>query len=229
MAILEGRSGTVLGVGEEAASPLHVTGKPLVWHGNQTIARRIGISGAINAAVVVPQDIFAFRWEPRYTGNRYAVIHRVSITANVNATFFAAGVPLQIDLVKCIAWTVGHTGGSGPTLTNNNRMHDEMHQADENAAANSQAMIRNTNGALLVVPGTRTVDSVLSTVLAYCPQTGELDGHIMPEVVLLDDGEGDHPLVLDEQEGFAVRVVDRPLTGVWQYTAQIEWSSVRDY
>lgn len=151
-------------------------------------------------------------------------MHRVEIAAAVSTTFFAAGVPVQVDLVKSSAWTVAGTGGSSPTpaalLKNRTSMGASLIPANDIRVATTAAL-----GA-----GTKTLETVsLAAILAGGPVTGSLAGTIFPPGTVLYDsgmGGGDHPIVLVQNEGLSVRSVAVPATGTWQAALKISWAEV---
>lgn len=42
-------------------------------------------------------------------------------------------------------------------------------------------------------------------------------------------GDGQHPLVLANQEGFVIRSVAVPATGTWQVAITVDWTEVDAY
>jgi len=71
-----------------------------------------GFSGVIPAALAANSEIFQFRWSDT---TRLCLINEVRIAAAVSTTMFAAGVPVQIDMVKATSWTAAGTGGTRAT------------------------------------------------------------------------------------------------------------------
>src|SRR6187549_592259 len=99
---VQGNGGTIAEVDGTTFRAQRFTPRP-VDHGALG-AYCIGlISGILPAALGANSEIFQFRWSD---ATRLGVVRKIRISAAVTTTFFAAGVPLQLDLVKATAWTV---------------------------------------------------------------------------------------------------------------------------
>lgn len=61
-----------------------------------------GFTGILPAALGANSEIFQFRW---VSATNLAVIRKIRFSASVSTTMFAAGVPVQVDLVKSTAWS----------------------------------------------------------------------------------------------------------------------------
>jgi hypothetical protein len=181
-------------------------------------------TGILPAALGANSEIFQFRWA---NGGNLAVIRKVVIAAAVTTTFFAAGVPVQIDLVKASGWTVAGTGGTAIVPAAQLRKRSNM----ANSLVVSGDMRIATTAALGV--GTKTLETnSLATLLAAGPITASLDGLIIqPGTVLFENnvGDGEHPLVLNTNDGFVVRSVAVPATGTWQVSIIVDWAEVAAY
>ena len=87
-----------------------------------------------------------------------------------------------------------------------------------------------STGALTA--GTKTLDGVdlgsVSTSILTGAITVATDGVFLPPTKLFDsDGEGQHPLVLANQEGFVIRSnIIFPATATWQLGVNVFWSEV---
>lgn len=183
-----------------------------------------GITGIIPAALAANSEIFQFRW---VDATRFAVIHRIVISATVSTTMFAAGVPVQIDLVKSTAWTAQGTGGTGVSpaalLKKRTSMASSLVASGDLRIATTAAL-----GA-----GTKTLETVsLATLVAPGPITGALNGQIIPPGTPLfeaNPARGEYPIVLTTNEGFSIRSVAVPATGTWTASVSIQWSEVSAY
>lgn len=183
-----------------------------------------GFTGILPAALGAGSEIFQFRWTD---ATRFCVIRKVKISAVVSTTFFAAGVPVQIDLVKATAWTVQGTLGTGITpaalLKKRTSMASTLVASGDIRIATTAAL-----GA-----GTKTLESLsLSAIAAPGPITASLNGQIIPPGTILfqnEVGDGDHPLVLAQNEGFVIRSVAVPATGTWTAAIEIQWAEVAAY
>jgi hypothetical protein len=81
--------------------------------------------------------------------------------------------------------------------------------------------------------GTKTNDTyAIGTILTSCPITASLNGMIYQAGTPLFEaniGDGDHPLVLDQNEGFSIQVASIPGTGTWTAAIIIEWAEQAAY
>jgi hypothetical protein len=145
----------------------------------------------------------------------------------VTTTFFAAGVPVQIDLIKSTGWTVAGTGGTAitpaATIKKRTSMSSTLLVAGDARIATTAAL-----GA-----GTKTLEAnALSAILAGGPVTASLDGtFIEPGTIMwqAEVADGEHPLVLATNEGLSIRSVAVPATGTWQAAISIDWTEVSSY
>lgn len=210
-------------VGVGAAVPGHFTAKPLPY-GSQGHYCYGGFTGILPAALGANSEIFQFRWAH---ASSLAVIRKVRISACVSTTFFAAGVPVQIDLVKSTSWTVAGTGGTGLTISALLKCRTSMGNTDM-VAGNMRIATTAALGA-----GTKTLETLsLSSIAAAGPITASLNGQIIPPGTILwqaEVGDGEHPLVLAQNEGFSIRSVAVPATGTWTAAINVDWAEVTAY
>lgn len=183
-----------------------------------------GFTGIIPAALAANSEIFQFRWAD---ATRVCIINEIKISACVTTTFFAAGVPVQIDLVKSTGWTVAGTLGTAISpaalLKKRTSMSSSLMSSGDARIATTAAL-----GA-----GTKTLETLsLATLLAPGPITASLNGQIIAPGTILyrgEIGDGQHPLVLAQNEGFSIRSVAVPATGTWQAAIQIDWTEAANY
>lgn len=220
---VQGNGGVIAEVDGTAFRAMRGTNRPMD-HGSLGAYSHGGISGILPAALGANSEIYQFRWTD---ATRLCVINEIKIAACVTTTFFAAGVPVQIDLVKATAWTVAGTGGTRVTpaalLKKRTSMGSTLVAASDIAIATTAAL-----GA-----GTKTLETVsLATILAPGPITASLNGQIVAPGTILWRGEasdGQHPLVLAQNEGFVIRSVAVPATGTWMAAIAIDWTEVTAY
>ena len=183
-----------------------------------------GFTGILPAALGANSEIFQFRWSD---ATRVCIINEIKISACVTTTFFAAGVPVQIDLVKSTGWTVAGTLGTAISPAALLKKRTSM---SSSLMASGDARIA-TTAALGV--GTKTLETLaLATLLAPGPITASLNGQIIPAGTTLYRGEiahGQHPLVLAQNEGFSIRSVAVPATGTWQAAISVDWTESANY
>jgi hypothetical protein len=220
---IQGNGGTVADVDGSTFRAVRTTVRP-VDHGALGSYGYGGFTGVLPAALAANSEIFQFRWTD---ATRLCVINKVTISAAVSTTFFAAGVPVQIDLVKATAWSAAGTLGTRITpaalLKKRTSMGATLVAASDIAIA--------TTAALGV--GTKTLEgSAIAALLATGPITASLNGAIIPPGTVLfqgESGDGQHPLVLAQNEGFVVRSVAVPATGTWTAAISIDWTEVTAY
>lgn len=220
---LQGNGGVIAEVDGAAFRAMRVTPRPIDY-GSLGAYRYGGFSGVLPAALAANSEIFQFRWAD---ATRLATINNIRISAAVSTTFFAAGVPIQIDVVKSSAWTVAGTGGTGITpaamLKKRANMGSSLLGAGDVRIATTAAL-----GA-----GTKTLETLaISNICGAGPITASLDGTIFgPNTSLFSAvvGDGEHPLVLAQNEGFSIRSVAVPGTGTWMVAINVDWTELTGY
>jgi hypothetical protein len=213
-------SGVGVDSGVAAAAPMHVANKPIPY-GALGHYRYGGFTGIIAAGLAANSEIFQFRWTD---ATRICLILKVKISAVVSTTFFAAGVPVQIDLVKATSWTVAGSGGTRPTITTLMKSRASM---GSSLVASSDIGIATTAA---LTAGTKTLEATsMHAIVAPGPITASLNGQIIaPGTVMIepDQADGEHPLTLVTNEGFVIRSVAVPATGTWTAAVSVVWCEV---
>lgn len=223
MAVLEGGvSGALAGVGAEAASPLHMARFPVPYGAGGYF--RIGmVSGTIAAALAANAEVFQFRYVT--AASRVCLVTKVEISAGINVAATAAAL-LALRMTAARAWTAAGSGGTRATLTGDNcNLRSSMATSEVSDAGIS------TTAALTA--GTKTLDTSDLGVVAFGLLTGaitvQVPGIILPPTKLFDsDGEGQHPLVLANQEGFVIRNGANawPAAATWNLGVNVYWAEV---
>lgn len=220
---VQGNGGTIAEVDGSTFRAQRVTARP-TDHGALGSYRYGGFTGVLPAALAANSEIFQFRWTD---ATRLCVIKEVKIDACVSTTFFAAGVPVQIDLVKATSWTAA---GSGGTRVSPAALLKKRTSMGSSLIAASDIGI-STTGALTA--GTKTLETyALAAIAAPGPITASLNGQIIPPGTVLfraEEGDGQHPIVLAQNEGFVIRSVAVPATGTWTAKIQVDWTEVDTY
>jgi hypothetical protein len=220
---IQGNGGTIAEVDGTAFRAVRAVSRP-VDHGGLG-AYAIGMrTGVLPAALAANSEIFQFRWTD---ATRFAVIRKIRISAAVSTTFFAAGVPMAIDLVKATGWTVAGSGGTRATpaalLKRRTSMASTLVAANDIGIASTAAL----------TAGTKTLETLaLSSIVNACPITASLNGSIIQAGTILWQAEvsdGEHPLVLATNEGFVVTVPAVPATGTWTASINVDWAEVTAY
>jgi hypothetical protein len=223
VAILEGGvSGSLVGVGAEAASPLHTT-RYHVPYGSGGFYRLGMSSGTMAAALAANSEIFQFRYVT--AASRLALVHKVSISAGANVAATAAGL-INFRMTAARAWTAAGSGGTRATLTGDNvNLRTSMTTSEVNDIGISSTAA--------LTAGTKTLDTSDLSSIARGIGTGAITVSVPLEIVdsvsLFDsDGEGQHPLVLANQEGFVIRTGANafPATLTWGFSVNVLWAEV---
>ena len=219
---IQGNGGTITEVDGTSFRALRTTLRPTDYGslGHYSIGVATGI---LPAALTANSEIFQFRWAD---ATRICLINEVRISACVSTTFFAAGVPVQVDMIKSTGWSVAGTGGTGinpaATMKKRTSMGSSLVASGDMRIATTAAL-----GA-----GTKSLEAnSLAQMMAPGPITASLNGQIIAAgTVLFQEVPGaEHPLALVQNEGFSVRSVAVPATGTWSATIQVDWTEVSAY
>lgn len=226
MAVIEGGvSGTLMGVGAQASAPGHVTQMPNDYGAGGHF--RVGaVTGTLPVSLAAASELFQFRYVT--SASRLAVIYRVGISAGANAAATAAAL-IALRMTVARAWTVDGTGGTALTLTGDNAQMRTPMAASEVVSARIATTV-----ALGL--GTKTLDatdiSAIATGIGTGAITAALDFKIFSLSFIFDPGgDGSHPLVLSNQEGFVLRTgaVVFPAGMTWHLSVNVLWGEVPAY
>ncbi len=220
---VQGNAGTVAEVDGTTFRAVRSTTRP-PDHGSLG-SYSIGLlSGIIPAALAANSEIVQFRWTH---ATNLCLINEIKISACVTTTFFAAGVPVQIDMVKATGWSAAGTGGT--RITPAALLKKRTSMGSTLVAASDIAVI--TTAALGA--GTKTLETVpIAEIVAPGPITASLNGQIIPPGTILfrsEVADGQHPLTLVQNEGFVIRSVAVPATGTWMAAFSIDWTEIAAY
>ena len=217
---IQGNGGAIAEVDGTSFRALRITPRPFD-HGSLGHYSYGGFTGILPAALAANSEVFQFRWTD---ATRLCVINEIKFCAIVSTTFFAAGVPVQIDMVKSTAWSAAGTGGTAISpaalLKKRTSMGSSLIASGDIRIATTAAL-----GA-----GTKTLEgSAMAALAGAGPVTTSINGEIIaPGTILFraETGDGQHPLVFAQNEGFSIRSVAVPATGTWTAAVQIDWSEV---
>jgi len=220
---VQGNAGTVMEVDGTTFRAIRQTPRP-VDHGAFGQYSFGGFTGILPAALAANSEIFQFRWTD---ATRVCIINKILIGAAVSTTFFAAGVPVQIDLVKSTGWSAAGTGGTAispaATMKKRTSMGSSLVASGDMRIATTAAL-----GA-----GTKTLETnSMAAIAATGPITASLNGLIIaPGTVLYQatPANGEHPITLVTSEGISIRSVAVPATGTWTVSVYIDWSELTAY
>lgn len=198
---------------------IRVTSRPINY-GSLGMYRLGAVSGTMAAALAANAELFQFRWPD---ATNLALVYKVAISAGSNVAATAAAI-LSFVMTAARAWTAAGSGGTRLTLTGNNaKLRTSMGTSLVNDAG-----ISTTAG---LTAGTKTLDATNMGALAFGIGTGAittaLSLRFLPLEWLFDsDGEGRHPLVCAQNEGFIIRngAVAFPAAMTWNFAVNVVWA-----
>jgi len=221
---VQGNGGVVAEVDGTTFRALRVTARP-VNYGSLGMYRAGAVSGTMAAALGANSEMFQWRWSD---ATNLGLVYKISVSAGANVAATAAAL---ISFVATIAraWTVAGSGGTRLTLTGNNaKLRTSMGTSLVNDAGIS------TTAALTA--GTKTLDSTNVGAWASGIGTGAittaLDLGFCQDIRLFDaDGEGMHPIVCAQNEGYVVRSGGTafPAALTWNFGIQTVWAEVTTF
>jgi len=223
MAVLESGAGTeIASIGAVASVPLHTVRHPHPY-GVGGYFRLGATSGTMAAALGANSEIFQFRYVT--AASRIALVYKVSITAGLNVAASAAAL-IAFRLTAARSWTAAGSGGTRLNLTGDFcQLRTSMATSEVNDAGIC------TTAALTA--GTKTLDTTDMGAISQGVGTGAItvsaDLPLISPYALLDaDGEGQHPLVLANQEGFVIRTGANafPAAMTWSFSVNVLWGEV---
>jgi hypothetical protein len=216
---IQGNGGVVAEVDGTTFRAIRVTARP-VNYGALGMYRLGATSGTIAAALAANSELFQFRWPD---ASNLALVYKVNISAGLNVAATAAGL-VSLVMTAARTWTAAGSGGTRLTLTGNNcKLRTSMGTTLVNDAGIA------TTGALTA--GTKTLDATNLAAVAFAILTGAIttvvSGTILPPTDLFASGtEGDHPLVLAQNEGFVIRngATAFPASATWHLGVNVLWA-----
>ena len=169
-------------------------------------------SGALIAGLAANAPIISFRFASTAL---IAIVRRVKLSAWTNAAGFTAGMA-AFDLYPARSFTVEDTGGLLAAISGNT---GKLRTSGMQASA-AHLRVADT-GALGL--GTRSLDAQPSdsVIAAAATVANTVFASNLTAFMAID-----HPLVLDNLEGFVVQA-SVPATGTWSFAAHITWDEVQ--
>ncbi len=213
--------GLVVAGSEEARSPFQVCTVP--FGGN--VFRYAGFTGTIGAALAANSEILQFRF---VSGTKtLARVHKTMFDGlGIVAVATAAG-PLGFYATVARAWTAAGSGGTRISVAGNN-----LKMETPSATSQVQDIGIATTGALTA--GTKTFDAngfgqAIGGV-GTAPVTAYGQSSIIAPQSIFNVDDAGMPLVLANQEGFAIRTTHAGPAGL-TYAAgfSIQWSEVTNF
>jgi hypothetical protein len=217
-----GVTGAAAEVGGTTFRALNVGLRPAGFREGDTYS--IGLSSGIMAAALgANTELVQWRWADAF---RFCVIRKIRLSACVSTTFFAAGVPWQVDIVKCNTWTAAGTGGTRAPILGGYKKRVNM---DASLMLAGDIGVSTTAG---LTAGTKVLEGTpMQVIVAPCPTAGPDGTMVVADTILWQHevGDGEHPLTLYQNEGFVIRNVAIQALGTWQFRVQIDWLETEGY
>jgi len=227
---IQGAGGTVVGAGAESFKGLHVTNKPHDY-GALGHYRAILTTGTIAAGMAANGELVQMRW---VDATRFCVIQQVTVLEFRNiTTAFAVGV-YQFNVIRSTVWSADGSGGGAISVADPQL---QLRAATMGASLFSTGFRLATTAALGA--GTKTLDTLAmgacfgnvgsTPAIAeyFIPKGGGASGTGGPgvDVIAPDVGNGEHPIVLAQNEGISIRGTV-PATGTWIASFLVKWCEV---
>ncbi len=214
---IQGNGGTIAEVGGTNHRAIRIENRPLD-HGSLGVYRLAMLSGTMAAGLAANAEIFQFRWTD---ATRLCAVQRVILDGlSGSATAFAAGFG-KVDMLIARSFTASGTGGTAATITGNNgKLRTAMGTTllGEARCASTAAL-----GA-----GTKTLDTQAIGQISLSFGTAVSVQYANQTVLFGEDIGMGHPLLLAQNEGFAIRATV-PATGTWQFGVTVQWTEVTAY
>lgn len=216
---IQGNGGVIAEVDGTTFRAIRITARP-VNYGALGMYRIGAISGTMAVSLGAGAELFQWRWPD---ASNLALMYKVSMSAGANVAASAAAI-LGFVMTAARSWTGAGSSGTRLTMTGNN------------------AKLRTSMGTSLIndigvsataglTAGTKTLDATNMGAVAFGIGTGaittSLDLNFLPHTALFDaDGEGMHPLVCAQNEGFIVRngAVAFPAGMTWCFGVNCLWA-----
>jgi hypothetical protein len=169
-------------------------------------------SGALIAGLAANAPIISFRFA---SASLIAIVRRIKLSVWTNAAGFTAGMA-AFDAYAARSFTVEDTGGLLAAISGNT---SKLRTSGMQASA-AHLRVADT-GALGL--GTRALDSQAldSVIVAAATGANTVFASNLTAFMAID-----HPLVLDNLEGFVVQAIV-PATGTWSFAVHVTWDEVQ--
>ena len=184
------------------------------------------VSGNLtNTTVVANGSLFSMRWAP---GNgKLAIIRRVTVNF-VQTVGWTAAAAQPVGLYIARSWSVSDSGGSALTVAANT---NKMRTSNDPSLFAAPSDVRVATTATLTA-GTRTLDTnpIAVGLLAASQVAAASANYPQQTIVLHDVNTGDHPIVLDNNEGIVLNnMVVWPAAANGLISVNVEWFESNSY
>jgi hypothetical protein len=184
------------------------------------------VTGSLtNTTVTANNSLFSMRWAP---GNgKVAVIRRVLVNF-VQTVGWTAAAAQPIGLYVARSWSTNDSGGTPVTVAGNSQ---KMRTTSDPSLFAAPSEVRVSTTATLTA-GTRTLDTnpIGVGVIAASQVAAASANYPQQAIILHDANAGDHPIVLDNNEGIVINnmvVWPAAANGVMSFT--VEWFETTAY
>lgn len=219
---VQGNGGVVAEVDGTTFRAIRVTARPINY-GSLGMYRLGMTSGTMAAALAANAELFQFRWPD---ATNLALVYKVDMNAGLNVAAAATAL-LSVNMAVARGWSAAGSGGTRAVLTGNiSKLRTSMGTSLVNDAG-----ISTTAG---LTAGTKTIDHATTNLgIVHIPlgtgaiTVGATLDLIPPGTTLFDaNGEGTHPLILAQNEGFIIRngAVAFPATMTWAFAVNVVWA-----
>lgn len=184
------------------------------------------VTGSLtNTTVTANNSVFSMRWAP---GNsKLAVIRRITATF-VQTVGWTAGAAHPFGLYVARNWTASDSGGTGITVASNS---NKLRTTYDPSYFNAPSDVRVSTTATLTA-GTRTLDTnpIATTVFSASQVAAASAVYPQQFAILHDVNTGDHPIVLDNNEGIVINnLVVWPAAANAVMSFNVEWFEATGY
>lgn len=169
--------------------------------------------------------LFGMRWAP--ANGKIAIIRKIGI-GFVQTVAWTAAAAQQFNLFVARSWTVSDTGGTQITISGNTNKNRTTHDPSLFALPSDVRVA----GTATYTAGTRTLDTnpLATTVFATSQVAAGSATYPQQYNIIHDVNTGDHPIVLDNNEGIVLtNVTTWPASANAQMYFNIEWYETSAY
>ncbi len=212
---LQGNSGTVLEV-ETNTRALRITPRPIDVGALGSYAGA-WTTGTIAAGMAANGGVFSCRWTH---ASNLLLLRRLTFSMTSLGTAFTAGVGTA-RLIVARNFTASDSGGTSVLPTGNS----QKRRTSFGTTLIGDLRIASTAA---LTAGTRTLDGAELSNLMFAVGAVANTVYCPTAVLFSPDFTGEWPLVLAQNEGFAVQATV-PATGTWQAKVNMEWSEVSSF
>lgn len=199
-----------------------VSGRPMELGTRGAYALGVG-SGTIAAGIAANAEIFQMRW---VDATRICLVRSIILNAARDTTAFTAG-PFQFEARMRRAYTADGASGTAIVFStaNTNKKRTDFPLS---LFSDTGCRVSNT-GALTAGTGTLDTNAFahMTGFVSSAATTAADNPMVQPGAYLWQrNTHEEYPLLLEQNEGFVIRVVTMPATGTWRFSVNVEWAEI---